>query len=149
VAPHIRLFHDASRKARETVLAWSVPGKILIDLDSDRLVDMTYTSQADVYLGDVSSQVYEFLAQPRPCVFLNAHDVSWQQDPSYRFWTLGEVVADPALLLAAIDRSFAEHPRFAEAQRIALVDSVGGDPANAAARGAAALAGFLERSAAG
>lgn len=29
---------------------------------------MTYTPAADIYLGDVSSQSYEFLLDPRPCL---------------------------------------------------------------------------------
>jgi hypothetical protein len=128
------------------VLARAEPGRILIDLESDRLVDMTYTAQADVYLGDVSSQVYEFLVQPRPCVFLNAHGVAWQADPNYRFWKLGEVVDDPARLLQAIDRSFTSHAGFVAEQRAALADSIGADPAGAAQRGAAAIAAFLEAS---
>ncbi|MET0281669.1 MAG: hypothetical protein ABW278_11210 [Steroidobacteraceae bacterium] len=144
VAPHIRLFHGASLAAKDELLALAEPGRIIIDLESDRLVDMTYTAQADVYLGDVSSQVYEFLAQPRPCVFLNAHGVAWQSDPNYRFWKLGEVVEDAALLLPAIDRSFARHAAYAGEQRAALAESIGADPAGAAQRGAAAIAAFLE-----
>lgn len=68
----------------------AVPGKILIDLGSKRLLDMSYTSGADIYLGDVSSQVYEFLDTPRPCAS-HAHAVAWQEDANYLFWTLGEV----------------------------------------------------------
>jgi hypothetical protein len=54
---------------------------------------MTYTRYADIYLGDVSSQVYEFVRQPRPTVFLNAHGVEdWPRDINYRHWMLGRVV---------------------------------------------------------
>lgn len=143
-APHIRLFHDASRAVKAELRALAEPGRILVDLDSDRLVDMTYTAQADIYLGDVSSQVYEFLARPRPCVFLNAHRVHWQKDPNYRFWTLGDVVDDLAQLLPALDAAPARHGGYVGAQRDVLADSVGDDPAGAAGRGAAAIAAFLE-----
>ena len=37
------------------------------DPGSPASTDMTYTRAADIYLGDVSSQVYEFIAEPRPC----------------------------------------------------------------------------------
>src|SRR3546814_17702316 len=60
-----------------------------IDLGSERSIDMSYTGSADLYLGDVSSQVAEYLYRPRPCVFLNAQGVDWQEDPNYRFWSLG------------------------------------------------------------
>ncbi|WP_324749504.1 CDP-glycerol glycerophosphotransferase family protein [Sphingomonas sp. LY54] len=143
VAPHVRLFHGASAKAKRAFEQLAVPGKIIVDLGSDRLVDMTYTSAADIYLGDVSSQVYEFLATPKPCVFLNAHGVDWESDSNYRFWTLGEVVEDPASILPAIDAAPARHGHYAGLQRCALAESVGGDPAGAARRGAEAIAAFL------
>lgn len=143
VAPHIRLFAEASDADRAAVTALAVPDKILIDLQSDRLFDMSYTSGADVYLGDVSSQVYEFLATPRPCLFLNAHHAEWADNPDYLFWTLGDVVDDLAALPDALDRAAAHHPRYVGAQRERLAESIGGDPAGAAQRGADAITRFL------
>ncbi|WP_137753414.1 CDP-glycerol glycerophosphotransferase family protein [Sphingopyxis sp. L1A2A] len=148
VAPHIRLFAEASDADRAAVTALAVPDKILIDLQSDRLFDMSYTSGADVYLGDVSSQVYEFLATPRPCLFLNAHHAQWADNPDYLFWTLGDVVDDLAALPDALDRAAAHHPRYLDAQRERLAESIGGDPAGAAQRGADAIARFLAKDAA-
>ncbi|MFN4356207.1 hypothetical protein [Sphingopyxis alaskensis] len=147
VAPHVRLFAEASDAERAEVERRAFPGKILVDLGSERLFDMSYTSGADLYLGDVSSQVYEFLAKPRPCVFLNAHRVDWVGDPDYLFWTLGDVVDDLADLPAALDAAPARHPRYADAQRARLAESIGGDPAGAAARGAEAILHFLAKDA--
>ncbi|HXR51309.1 MAG TPA: CDP-glycerol glycerophosphotransferase family protein [Steroidobacteraceae bacterium] len=146
VAPHIRLFQNAAAATKAQIQALAMEDRIIIDLDSDRLVDMTYTSAADVYLGDVSSQVYEFLARPRPCVFLNSHGVAWQQDPNYRLWTLGEVLDSTKDLLPAIERAPARHAQFLALQRAAFAESVGGDPAGAAGRGAGAIAAWLEAS---
>ena len=143
VAPHVRLFAEASDAEREAVTSLSVPGKILVDLGSDRLFDMSYTSGADIYLGDVSSQVYEFLARPRPCLFLNAHNVDWTGDPDYLFWTLGDVVDDLSNLADALERAPARHALYADAQRERLAESIGGDPAGAAQRGADAILRFL------
>ena len=39
---------------------------------------MTYTKQADIYLGDVSSQVYEFMLKPRPCIFFNPENINYK-----------------------------------------------------------------------
>ena len=145
VAPHVRLFAEASDAERAAVTKLAVPGKILIDLGSDRLFDMSYTSGTDIYLGDVSSQVYEFLATPRPCLFLNAHEVDWTGDPDYLFWTLGDVVDDLADLPGALERAPARHPLYADAQRERLAESIGGDPVGAARRGAEAILGFLAK----
>ena len=147
VAPHVRLFAEASDAERAAVAKLAVPGKILIDLASDRLFDMSYTSGADIYLGDVSSQVYEFLATPRPCIFLNAYRVDWQGDPDYLFWTLGDVIDDLAELPRALDQAPVRHPLYADAQRERLAESIGGDPAGAARRGAEAILGFLAKNA--
>src|SRR3546814_2965461 len=51
-----------------------------IDLGSERSIDMSYTGSADLYLGDVSSQVAEYLYRPRPCVFLNAQGVDRSEE---------------------------------------------------------------------
>ena len=147
VAPHVRLFAEASDAERDAVTALAIPGKILIDLASDRLFDMSYTSGADIYLGDVSSQVYEFLGTPRPCLFLNAHGVDWQGDPDYLFWTLGDVVDDLADLPGALERAPSSHRRYADAQCARLAESIGGNPAGAAQRGAEAILGFLAKDA--
>ncbi|MBO9696065.1 MAG: hypothetical protein J7499_07685 [Sphingopyxis sp.] len=143
VAPHVRLFAEASDAERTAVAELAVTGKISIDLASDRLFDMSYTSGADIYLGDVSSQVYEFLATPRPCLFLNAHGVDWRGDPDYLFWTLGDVVNDLADLPGALDQAPARHPLYAAAQGERLAESIGGNPAGAARRGAEAILRFL------
>ena len=87
------------------------------DPGSDRSLDNSYTEAADIYVGDVSSQVVEFLARPRPCVFLNAHSADWQNNSHYALWQLGEVVDDPAELMPAIERAPRLHERFAEKQQ--------------------------------
>src|SRR5205823_4898718 len=94
VAPHVRLFEHAAATARAPVESLAQPGRVRVDLGSLASSDMTYTGQADIYLGDVSSQVYEFIARPRPCVFLNPHRVAWRDDPNYLFWRMGEVIED-------------------------------------------------------
>ena len=144
VAPHIRLFDNVADGRKAAIEALAIPGKIIIDLDSERLVDMSYTCGADIYLGDVSSQVYEFLVEPRPCVFVNAHKTDWRCNPDYLFWTLGDVVDDPAAILPAIDAAPAQHPLYVERQRHVLADSIGDDFDGAALRAANAVIEFLQ-----
>lgn len=133
-APHIRSFEDAGAAQRAAWAALAVEDRIIVDLGSDRLLDMSYAIGADIYLGDVSSQVYEFLADPRPCVFIDAHRVAWQGDPSYAFWQLGDVCAPDAVLAAVADAP-AHHRHYIEAQRIAVAASFG-DSHGAARRAA-------------
>ena len=47
------------------------------------------TLASNIYLGDVSSQIWEFLMNPRPCVFANTHKVAWDKDPNYLHWHTG------------------------------------------------------------
>src|SRR3546814_20598171 len=86
--------------------------------DSFAMVDGSYTAAADIYLGDTSSQVVEFLMQPRPCVFLDPLGVDWHDDPSYAMWAAGEVVTDIDVLDAALARAAALHGGFEAAQRM-------------------------------
>lgn len=143
VAPHVRLYAAATGRARAAIARRAVPGRIVIDTGSPRSCDMTYTLAADVYVGDVSSQVYEFLSLPRPCVFLNAAHADWRDDPNYAFWHFGEVVDDPAEILPAIGRAQGLHPRYIDRQRAAVAAAVGSDWSGSAARAAAAISTFL------
>lgn len=110
-APHVMLFE---RRFVLTIdkLRIDLPGSVAerhrraanihVDLGSSASTDMTYTSRADIYLGDVSSQFYEFIARPRPCVFLDPHDVDWKNDPNFAQWTAGPVIGDVADLGPAL-----------------------------------------------
>lgn len=152
-APHVMLF---ARKWVVTVdppsLARVVPPgpefaaepRIHIDTGSAASSDMSYTNRADIYLGDVSSQVYEFLRKPRPCLFLNSHGVDWQGDPNYLHWQAGPVLDSPAGLLDAIDAAIAAQSDYAPRQQ-ALIDatfSLSDTPS--AERAADAITAYLE-----
>ena len=76
---------------------------IHIDLGSRASTTMAYTNRADIYLGDVSSQIYEFLIRPRPCVFVDAHGTDWQQDANFAHWAAGPVITDVADLGCALE----------------------------------------------
>jgi len=92
-APHINLF-----QSNDGLKTSSIPEKyntaehIIIDTGSDESVNMTYVLNSDIYLGDVSSQVYEFIITPRPCIFLNPTQIDYKNDYNFRFWQCGEVI---------------------------------------------------------
>jgi hypothetical protein len=115
-APHVRLF-DHDNPDRAHLARFASADNIRIDLASPAMIDMTYTRAADVYLGDVSSQIYEFLRTPRPCVFINAHEVAWEGQEDYRAWRFGPVVEHGAQVLDAVDRSRADHARVYQAEQ--------------------------------
>lgn len=112
VAPHVRLARNWSPEKRAEWESLSDQNRILVDMGSSRSVDMTYTLAADLYIGDVSSQVYEYLVRPRPCLFVNAHAISWQGSEDFAMWSFGEVITPEADFIAAIDRAFANHASF-------------------------------------
>lgn len=128
VAPHVRLLSGAPAAERAAWEGRSIPGRLLIDAGSERCIDMSYTQAADLYLGDVSSQVYEFCARPRPCIFLNTHGVDWQDDPHYAMWHLGQVVERASEVVPALERANAMQAPFARRQEEAVRRSLG-DPA--------------------
>ena len=113
------------------------------DIDSFATVDGSYTAAADIYLGDTSSQVVEYLARPRPCVFLNNRALDWRGEPDMSFWTCGEVVDSLDRLPGAIDEAERLHSSFAAVQRrfatTALGDISGAAPERAAEAILAAL----------
>jgi hypothetical protein len=138
VAPHVKYFY---RRTPEVRAAWEARGndRIKIDLGSDRSVDTSYSEMADIYIGDVSSQIYEFLVRPRPCIFLNAHDIDWRDDPSFRHWHLGDVVSDPAALMDAVRNAIPRHGLYAERQERLAQETLGDRSPGAAKRAADAM----------
>ena len=146
-APHLVLFKRRLRHGAFLPRRYRRVANIHVDLGSSALVDMSYLRAADIYLGDVSSQVYEFILQPRPCIFLNAHSVDWQDNPAYAHWHLGQVVdrVEPDLHLALQQAGEAQE-RYRSRQEQALAYTFHTEPGvSAAALGARAIAAFLAR----
>ncbi len=142
-APHIRLFDGASRRRRQVLEPFAKSPSIHVDVDSLALADMTYTEMADIYVGDASSQVYEFLRQPRPCVFLNAHGADWIGQESYRHWHFGPVVDQVKGLIEAIDRAVRDHHLFVAEQTSGLRNTIEQASGPASHRAAKAIADRL------
>jgi hypothetical protein len=140
-APHALLFaHLRPRLAP----AYLQAPNIHVDVDSPALIDMSYTSLADIYLGDVSSQAYEFVGHRlRPCVFLDPHRRRWDAQPNLAMWRMGEVVQAfsrlPEALRTAHER-FGQH-RAEQRRLVTAAFDVGTVPAGV--RGARAVAELL------
>ena len=152
-APHVMLFErkwvvtlDPPSLARVVPpgAGYRAERRIHIDTGSAASSDMSYTNRADIYLGDVSSQVYEFLRAPRPCLFLNSHGVDWQDDPNYLHWRAGSVLDSPAHLLDAIDAAVAAHHDYAPTQQTLIDATFSLSERASAERAADAIGAFLE-----
>lgn len=134
VAPHVKLKGGPSVR--------SMAPNVSIDMGSVRSIDMTYTNEASVYIGDVSSQVYEFLRRPRPCIFLNFDRVAWRGDENYAHWNLGQVIEHPQDLEPALERAHDLQPSFEAAQIAATIHSIDPSPEPASERQARAILAF-------
>jgi CDP-Glycerol:Poly(glycerophosphate) glycerophosphotransferase len=142
VAPHVKFFRRRSRRLRAKWKARS-SGNVIVDTGSDHSVDMSYTRTADIYVGDISSQIYEFLVEPRPCVFLNPHRIAWETNPSYAHWHLGDVITEPEQLMPAIRAAKARHPVYLPRQAAMANASLGDRSPGASHRAAKAIVEFL------
>jgi len=125
-SPHVMLFE---KRLQASLHSWrmKMPGTIdekyhecphiRIDCGSRLSTDMTYTLAADLYLGDVSSQVYEFLVRPRPCAFANPGAQGWEQDPNYLCWQFGPVFDRIEELDHCLEEAFKNHHRYLPVQQ--------------------------------
>lgn len=152
-APHVMYGRKRVHYSLEfKQLAWrrAVPARyrnllnIHVDLGSPASIDMTYTLAADLYLGDVSSQLYEFLARPRPCIFLDSHQPTrWQDDVEYQFWHNGPVVSRIETLERLIEGREAVGERYRATQRRLFDYTIDLGSEGAGVRGARAIAEYL------
>ena len=143
-APHQRLVEKAD-DLRAVANELADRPNVHVDLDSFACVDGSYTAAADIYLGDTSSQLIEFLARPRPALFLNPGRVAWADDPGYAMWTAGEVVDDITGLLPALARAPGIHSGFADVQRALADSSLGATDGTAPDRVAGVIRSALSR----
>lgn len=145
-APHITLF-EKKQQHREIPRKYFEASNIYIDTSSEQCVNMRYTNTADIYLGDASSQVYEFINRPRPCIFLNAHHADWVNNSNYLHWTLGHVVNNFSELMPAIGFANEHHKKKIEIQKLLFNKTFDtSDNVTASKRGADAIITFLESS---
>ena len=140
-APHVLL-----NEKEEVVIHHDVilAENIFIDLESDALFDMTYTRLADIYVGDVSSQVYEFLhLRSRPCIFLNPRKFKWQGTNEFHSWKFGPVIDDFDYFPKTLN-SVAKHPsKYAAIQEREVKSMLYDGEVSASERAARAIINFI------
>lgn len=151
-APHIMLFRKTLHISPEYRVARRRPGlnpqwrqcaNIRIDTDSEALTDMSYTLSSDVYIGDVSSQIYEFLIRPRPAFFIDTHSRADDEAPPYLSWSAGDVVRSTAALFPLLPQ-FEERGRLYKARQEEIFDyTMSRSPRPSSERGADAILSWL------
>ena len=117
-APHINLFNHKHYLSAEIIDSkYFNAENIHMDLGSEKSSNMSYTLSADVYLGDVSSQVYEFIYKSRPCLFLNSNEIEWTNDPNYLHWNLGKVLLNISALENELNNIEVTHQKYKPIQK--------------------------------
>ena len=137
IAPHTKL-------ARYGPPIVSSAPHIRVDMGSRHSIDMSYTMSADVYLGDVSSQIYEFLLHPRPCIFLNLDHCHGSGD-AFAHWRLGQVIERADALPDALLQANDLQPGFVAAQEAAMQQSIDLSPIPASRRQADLILNFAKK----
>ncbi len=151
-APHVMLFkrrlhtsiiHRTSRIRPDIPSRFLSHPNILIDKGSRRSIDMTYVKAADIYLGDVSSQIYEWIRQSRPAIFIDSHKPDWPRAADYAHWSLGTVIDRIEALPNAIRQARLYPFEFCDRQRAADLDTFSCTEYSASERAATAILGFM------
>ena len=105
-APHVLVKHWHVHHSYDVSFEKYRSDNIIVDYGSSYSTNGTYLRLSDIYAGDVSSMVYEFIAmKPRPCIFLNAHDIKWRNHPDYRFWDYGPVLENLSSFLSELKKA--------------------------------------------
>lgn len=156
-APHVMLFRKALHISPEYRVARRRPdvpvealssSNILIDTDGPRLFDMSYMMGADSYIGDFSSQIYEFLLRPRPAFFLDMRSVTADdEDARHVFRQAGPVLNSVSDLTAALPGWREIGGRYHAAQQALFQRTFSKTDQPANQRAAAAIAELLDEGA--
>lgn len=108
-APHVKL-GQKNVLLKKKLKKYEFYTNIIIDLGSQACIDMSYTRYADIYLGDVSSQAIEFIfINPRPCLFLDLHDIKAKPNLKPITWGFGPVYNDIDNFSEKINQAYKLH----------------------------------------
>jgi hypothetical protein len=145
VAPHVMLFRKRfhwsleyrTGRFRPEIPKSATAPNILIDVESPRLFDMSYMNAADAYIGDASSQIYEFMSTPRPAFFIDRHRVPLHH------WLAGPVVKSIDELAPLLADHVSLGERYRPAQQALFAETFDPSPIPASERGADAIARYM------
>lgn len=142
-APHVMLFRKRFHWSLEYKTGRFRPDipeiapNILVDIDSPKLFDMSYMRAADAYIGDASSQIYEFMSDPRPAFFIDPHGVP------IHHWAAGPVVKSVDALVSALPNFKTIGAQFEPVQRALFEETFDPSPIPASQRAADAISRYM------
>jgi len=146
IAPHMRLFGAKTPPSKDVFQPYASCENIHVDLGSERSTDMSYTRAANIYLGDVSSQVYEFLtAEPKPCIFLGSEETDWRDNPDYAHWSYGPVCHSVEEVMSALSTAKEDLPTYRPAQEKGCLAAKGAPEWDPIKRSSDAIVEILNR----
>jgi len=94
-APHPLIKHLSKKQGYKIETNLKNTNNIIIDHGGRNSIDGTYSALANIYIGDVSSMITEWILQkPRPCIIINAHQKRWKNNDDYYMWNFGSVISD-------------------------------------------------------
>jgi len=142
LAPHIKLFNG---KRPDYLDKYINLNNIIIDVESDKLMDATYTMNADVYIGDISSQIYEFLYfDLKPTIFLDSKNKrNWQTDPNFQMWKTGTVNKSATDFKNSVTNVFDNHHKYKHIQKNLISRKFCRSDTPSGLRGAEAILDFV------
>lgn len=154
-APHVMLFRKGIHISPEYKVGRVRPeipkealtaSNILIDIDGPRLFDMSYMFGADGYIGDASSQIYEFLVRPRPVFLLDPNGALGSQgEEALPFLRIGERVESTSSLVSALANWEAIGDRYHTEQKRLIAHTFALSDTPASERAANAIAASITR----
>jgi hypothetical protein len=140
---HISPLHRRLHWRKDVPQAFLGLPHLRIDMGSRHSIDMSYALAADIYLGDVSSQIYEWIIRPRPAIFLRAHGGEPAQSKGYLHWPMGQIVDRVEDLPAALARTLPFDPAMKALQEQVFAENFSLTDQPSASRAADAIASFL------
>mgnify|MGYP006093495677 FL=1 len=144
-APHVLLFKRKWGKGFKLPRKYTNLDNIIIDEGSRRSIDMSYMNAADIYFGDCSSQVYEYLLKPRPCVFFDTLAREPNSEHPYSCWNFGLVTKTTDDLEGTIISALESHDKFSSIQREAFKHTFETTETSPSERGAHIIAEFTRK----
>ncbi|MBU1925435.1 MAG: CDP-glycerol glycerophosphotransferase family protein [Candidatus Omnitrophica bacterium] len=112
---------DLSRKYPQLVKKTAEFENVLL-IERHR-INLEYMAQADVYITDISSSVFEWLYFDKPVLFFNTKRVNWKKSRDYPSWVLGKVAEDVLQLIVMIEDTLKHQEEFREIRRETFEDT--------------------------